>query len=323
MKLRGRPELPALAAVLVVWVIFALAAGIPFAGAQGATAFLHAAAPLGILAVPVALLMIAGEFDLSIGSVIGLCGMTTMLLVMQLAWPLWAALAASAVLAAFIGWINGWVVVRSGIPSFLVTLATLFIARGLSIALPRLITGRTQLGGLDTASGYSAIYPIFAAEPGGLRVSVLWWFVLALAGAWLLTRTRFGNWIFATGGAPDAARAMGVPTARVRKTLFVCTALAAWLVATMQVLRFNGADALRGEQMEFRAIVAVVIGGTLLTGGSGSVLGAAAGALVFGMVQQGIVMTGIDADWFQVVLGLILLIAVFINLAAQQRLMRA
>jgi simple sugar transport system permease protein len=285
-------------------------------------AFLHAAAPLGILAVPIALLMIAGEFDLSVGSVIGLSGMSIVLLTVHAGWPLWPALFVSAVIAAAIGLLNGWVVVRSEIPSFLVTLATLFIARGLSIALPRWLTGRTQLSGLDHVSGYDSAHALLASELAGLRISLLWWLLAVLIGAWVLDRTRFGNWIFATGGAPAAARALGIPTTRVRITLFVATALAAWLVAALQVVRFNGADSLRGEQMEFRAIVAVVIGGTLLTGGLGSVVGAAAGALVFGMVQQGIVLSGIDADWFQVMLGVILIVAVFINHAAQRRLMK-
>jgi simple sugar transport system permease protein len=100
---------------------------------------------------------------------------------------------------------------------------------------------------------------------------------------------------------------------RVKISLFVMSAAAGWLVAVLQVVRFTGADALRGEAQEFRAIVAAVIGGTLLSGGYGSIAGAALGALIFGMVQQGIVITGIDGDWFQVAVGAMLLIAVAVN----------
>ena len=318
---RFAPELPALAGLLLVWLTFALVAGAPFRGLQGATAYLNAAAPLGIIAVPVALLMIAGEFDLSVGSVIGLTGMTVLLLVTEAAWPLWPAIALSALVAVAIGLLNGLIVVKSRLPSFIVTLATLFIARGLTIGVTRLASGRTQLSGLERAPGYDSAHWWFGGELGaGLRVSIVWWLIAVIAGVWLLTRTRFGNWIYATGGAAAAARASGVPTDRVRILLFVATALAAWLVAVLQAVRFNGADALRGEAQEFRAIVAVVIGGTLLTGGAGSIVGAAAGALVFGMLQQGIVLSGLDADWFQVVLGVMLLVAVLANRAAQNRL---
>lgn len=315
MKSRAwTPELPALVGVLVVWVIFALSAGAPFRSADGTASYLNAAAPVGILAVAVTLLMIAGEFDLSIGSTIGLCSMTLMLLTAHYGWTLWAALPVTILVAASIGLLNGIVVVKSGLPSFLVTLATLFIARGLTIAITRLVTGRTQLGGLERVAGFEVAREFFGRDlAGGIRVSVLWWAVLVASGAWVLARTRFGNWTTAVGGAPGAARAMGVPVARVKLTLFVCTALAACLVAVLQTVRFTGADALRGEAQELRAIVAVVLGGTLLSGGHGSVLGAAAGALIFGMLQQGIVLTGASADWFQVLLGALLLVAVLVN----------
>jgi simple sugar transport system permease protein len=156
--------------------------------------------------------------------------------------------------------------------------------------------------------------------PGGIHVTVVWWLLLVVVGGWCLQRTRFGNWIFAVGGHSDAARNAGVPVPRVKVTLFIWTALAAALVAIIQAVRYDGADALRGESTEFRAIVAVVMGGTLLTGGFGSVLGAALGALIFGMVQQGIVLTGTDADWFQVLLGVLLLVAVLANHSVRKRL---
>jgi simple sugar transport system permease protein len=162
--------------------------------------------------------------------------------------------------------------------------------------------------------GYESARLLFASNPlGPFRVSILWWLGLAAAATWLLLRTRWGNWIYASGGGPEAARRMGVPVARVKIALFMTTALAAWLVAVIQAVRFTGADALRGEQQEFRAIIAAVIGGTLLSGGYGSAVGAVLGALVFGMVQQGIVITGVDGDWFQVFLGVMLVVAVLVN----------
>jgi simple sugar transport system permease protein len=310
----AHPELGAGAGVVLVWVLFAVAAGSAFTSVQGTAAVLNAAAPLGILAIAVALLMIGGEFDLSIGSIIGAASMTLLLLTRHFGWPLWPAIACTVILSVAIGLANGLLVVRTGLPSFLVTLGTLFIFRGLTIAVTRLFTRRTQLGGLDQVPGYESARVLFGSNPvGPFRVSIAWWLGCAAVATWVLLRTRYGNWILGAGGGADAARRMGVPVGRVKVGLFVTTALAACLVAILQAVRFTGADALRGEQQEFRAIIAAVIGGTLLTGGSGSAIGAVFGALIFGMVQQGIVITGVDADWFQVFLGVMLVAAVVFN----------
>ena len=318
LALVRRPELGAAAGALLTWAFFALVAGGPFLSLAGTAAYLNAAAPLGILAVAVALLMIAGEFDLSVGSLIGAASMLLMLLVTGAGWALWPAIAATAAFCVLVGLGNGWLVVRTGLPSFIVTLATLFILRGLAIATTRAATGRTQLGGLQDVRGYDSARLLFAADLGPFRASILWWLALAAVATWVLLRTRAGNWIFAAGGGAEAARNLGVPVPRVKVALFVTTALAACLVAVIQAVRFTGADALRGEGQEFRAIIAAVIGGTLLTGGHGSAVGAVFGALIFGMVRQGIVLTGVDADWFQVILGAMLLAAVLFNQAARR-----
>jgi simple sugar transport system permease protein len=305
---------------VAVWLVFAAIAGPPFRSLEGTAAVLNAAAPLGILAVAVTLLMIAGEFDLSVGSIMGVAGMTLMILTRHLEWPLWPALGVTMLLCLGIGFANGQLVVRTGLPSFIVTLGTLFALRGLTIAVSRGITRRTQLGGLDQVPGYDSAHVVFGSElVGPVQVSILWWLGLAALATWGLLRTRYGNWIFATGGGVEAARRMGVPTARVKISLFMFTALAAGLVAAIQTVRFTGADALRGEQQEFRAIIASVIGGTLLSGGYGSAVGAVLGALIFGMVQQGIVITGVDADWFQVFLGVMLVAAVIVNDVVRRR----
>jgi simple sugar transport system permease protein len=314
VKWLARPEASAVAGALLIWLLFAAIAGPPFRSLDGTAAALNAAAPLGILAVAVALLMIAGEFDLSVGSIIGAAGMSVMLLTRHFDWSLWPAIAVTVLLCLAIGLGNGYLVVRTGLPSFIVTLGTLFVFRGLTIAVTRRVSQRTQLGGLDEVAGYRTAQTLLGGDlVGPFQVSILWWLGLAALATWVLLRTRFGNWIFATGGAPEAARKLGVPVARVKILLFMLTALAACLVAVIQAVRFEGADALRGEQQEFRAIIAVVIGGTLLTGGYGSAIGAVLGALIFGMVQQGIVITGVDADWFQVFLGALLVAAVLVN----------
>lgn len=317
-RLISRPELGAAGGALFVWVFFALVAGDQgFLTLGGTATYLEVSAELGILAIAVALLMIGGEFDLSVGSIIGASGMLTTVLAVQYGWPLSAVLVAVLVFAVLVGCFNGYLVLRTGLPSFIITLASLFIFRGTTIGVTRLLTGRTQVGGLNQATGYEWAHTVFASDitifGTGFPVSILWWLGLAALGAWVLQRTPFGNWIYGVGGDAEAARNTGVPVRSVKLTLFILTAVAASLVGVIQAVSFSGADVLRGELREFFAIIVVVIGGTLLTGGYGTVIGAVFGALIFGMVRQGIVFTGIDADWFQVFLGGMLLIAVLVN----------
>jgi simple sugar transport system permease protein len=327
-RLLVRPEMGALAGAIAVWLFFAAIAGRNgFLSLAGAATYLQVAAELGILAVAVALLMIGGEFDLSVGSVLGAAGMIVSALAVQFNWNLWLAMAAAMVFALVIGFFNGWLVLRTGLPSFIVTLGTLYIIRGATIAATRLLTGRTQIGGLDKAAGFDSAKAVFASTVtiGGasFSISILWWLLVAGVGTWILLRTSFGNWIFGCGGNVQAARNVGVPVDRVKIALFMATAAAACLVALIQAVTFTGSDVLRGDGQEFYAIIAVVVGGTLLTGGYGSAIGALLGALIFGMVKQGIVFARVDADWFQVVLGVMLLIAVLVNRFVRDRALRA
>jgi len=320
----NRPELGSIAGAILVWIIFAILAGDSgFLTLKGTATYLEVAAELGILAVAVALLMIGGEFDLSIGSIVGAAGMTLTILSTQFGLPIWLSIIAALALALAIGYLNGLMVVRTGLPSFIITLGSLFIVRGATIGITRLLTGRTQLGGLDEVVGYSSAKAIFAADIsiGGVNfaASIFWWILLTVVGSYVLRQTQFGNWIFGVGGSKVAARMVGVPVNRVKIILFMTTAAAAWLLATIQAINFTGADVLRGTQSEFEAIIAAVIGGNLLTGGYGSVVGASFGALIFGMVRQGIVFAGVDADWFMVFMGVMLLLAVLANNFIRQR----
>lgn len=327
-RLLSRPEMGAIGGAIAVWIFFAVVAGDRgFLTLRGTASYLEVAAQLGIVAVAVALLMIGGEFDLSVGSIIGASGMILTILAVEYGWNIWAAILIALLFAAAIGFFNGYLVIKTRLPSFIVTLASLFIIRGATIGITRLITGRTQVGGLANAPGYESARAIFASNipiaGTPFSISILWWLLIAALATWVLLRTSFGNWIFGVGGDPNAARNVGVPVDRVKIILFMTTALAACLVAIIQAVKFTGSDVLRGEGQEFIAIIAVVIGGTLLTGGYGSAIGAIFGALIFGMVRQGIVFAGVDADWFNVFLGVMLLIAVLVNRFVRNRAMEA
>ena len=337
-RVMARPELGAVAGTVLVFIFFAfVAGGSGMFTALGVINFLEVSAQLGIIAVAACMLMIGGEFDLSIGSMIGAAGVIIAIPAVHLGWPLWLCILLAFAVACLVGYINGTIVIRTGLPSFIVTLAALFILRGATIGFTRLITGRTQVSGLGPLIEQDWLAPVFHGEVGyslfkwaagagiilarpdgepfvqGVPMSVIWWLVLTVICAWILLRTRVGNWIFASGGDPVAARNVGVPVARVKKGLFMFTACAATLYACVQVLDQGSADVLRGVLKEFEAIIAAVIGGTLLTGGYGSVIGASFGALIFGTVRQGIFYTGANTDWFKVFLGVMMLIAVLFN----------
>lgn len=316
-RLLTRPELGALSGAILVWIFFALVAPTGFLSLRGTASYLEVSSHLGIMAAAVALLMIGGEFDLSIGSVLGMCSALTAILATEFALPLYASALVALVLALGVGFVNGVMVVRTKLPSFIITLGSLFIIRGLTIGVTRLMTGRTQVGGLDEVAGYGVLYNLFGRDimimGVGFPVAILWWIAVTALATWVLLRTRVGNWIFAVGGAQAAARNMGVPVDRLKIGLFMTTAASAWLVAIIQLTVVKSADTLRGEGQEFIIIIAAVIGGNLLTGGYGSAIGAALGALIFGMVRQGIVFAGVDADWFFVFLGAMLIIAVLVN----------
>jgi simple sugar transport system permease protein len=310
----GRPEFGAVAGAILVFLFFVLVAGDRgFLSFRGAVSYLEVSAQLGVLAVAAALLMIGGEFDLSIGSMIGAAGMIMSIPVVVYGWPLWAAILLAFAFALLIGFLNGMLVNHTGLPSFIITLAALFILRGATVGFTRLITGRTQVSGLRDHMEGDPLAVLFRGEILGIPVSVYWWVLLATLASWLLLRTAFGNWIFGVGGDAEAARNTGVPVERVRILLFMGTATSATIFAALQVIDVGSADVLRGTQKEFEAIIAAVIGGCLLTGGYGSVIGAAFGALIFGMVQQGIFFTGWNTDWFKVFLGGMLLLAVLFN----------
>ena len=316
-RLMTRPELAAVAGAVLVFVFFAITAGDKgFLTFGGTMSYLQIAAQLGIVAVPVSLLMIAGEFDLSVGSMVGAAGMVIAISTTEYSLPLGAAVLLAVTVALLVGLFNGYIVIKTGLPSFIVTLGMLFALRGLTIGFARLLTGRTQIGLGDDAG---VLTPLFAGTVAGFPVSIIWWLALAALGSWVLQRTVFGNWIFGAGGDASAARNVGVPVNRVKILLFMCTALGAALLATIQVLDAGSADVLRGELLELQAIAAAVIGGVLLTGGYGSVIGALFGALIFGMVQQGIFFTGVSTDWFQVFVGVMLLVAVLFNNIIRKR----
>ncbi|WP_209624504.1 ABC transporter permease [Saccharothrix coeruleofusca] len=324
-RLVPRPEVGALLGALVVFAFFSVATE-RFLSPAGVATWLDDASTLGVVAVAVALLMIGGEFDLSAGVMTASTALVTAVLATRLGWNVWWALLASLLFALAVGALNGWLVVRTGLPSFIVTLGTFLALQGLNLGVTRLVTGTVQVSGMRAAPGYESAGFVFAStfSLGGTRfpVSVVWWLVATAVASVVLLRTRFGNWVFAVGGSAAVSRAVGVPVRRTKVVLFTATAGAAWLVGSINILRFTSVQANQGIGLEFQFIIAAVIGGCLLTGGFGSAVGAAVGALIFGMARQGIVYANWNSDWFQLFLGVMLLAAVLVNNALRRRVER-
>ncbi len=305
-----RPETGAFAAFLLTYLFFALATpGTGFVSLNGTAGWLNLAAELGIVAIPVGLLMISGEFDLSIGSTVGAASMILALGTNQFGAPTWPMIGLALAAGAMIGLANGLAVVKTKLPSFIVTLATNFIVIGATMGLSRLIANVTSASIFASDSAKLA----FASRLGQANISILWWVLVAYIGYRVLAKSSFGNWIYATGGNEDAARAAGVPVERVKIMLFVATGVCAALVGILQGIQWNSGNSTYGMGYVFQAPIVVVIGGVLLTGGYGSVLGIVLGTALFGVISSGIFYTGWNTDWIQLFLGLLLALAVLAN----------
>ena len=315
-RLLIRPELGAVVGAIVVFAFFASQSEV-FRSPAGIANWLDPAATLGIMAVAIALLMIGGEFDLSAGVLTGTTGLILVTLATRFELNVWLAMFVGLVVALAVGFLNGLIVTRTNLPSFIVTLGTFLMLQGVNLGVTKALTGTVQVSGLRRAEGYESARTLFAGtiQIGGtsFRVAILWWLLATALATWVLMRSRVGNWIFAVGGNEQAARAVGVPAARTKIALFMTTAVAAWLVGSIMALRYTSVQANIGIGQEFIYIIAAVIGGCLLTGGYGSAIGAAIGAVIFGMADKGIVFLGWNADWFKFFLGAMLLLATLAN----------
>ncbi|GAA3729368.1 ABC transporter permease [Plantactinospora mayteni] len=321
-RLISRPEVGSLIGAIVIFLLF-MAVAEPFRNVANVGTILYGASTIGIMAVPVALLMIGGEFDLSTGVAVTTSGLAASLFAWNFGLNVWVGVLLALALSLAVGAFNGWLLLKTGLPSFLVTLGTFFILQGVNLGVTRLLTGNVASSTISDMDGFDSAQKIFGSEvslgPVNLKVTVLYWIVLTGVAAYLLLRTQVGNWIFAVGGDAEAARAVGVPVRATKIGLFMAVGFCAWLSGMHLLFQFNTVQSGEGVGKEFIFIIAAVIGGCLLTGGYGSVVGASIGALIFGMTQLGITYAGWNPDWFRAFLGLMLLLATIVNLYVKRR----
>jgi simple sugar transport system permease protein len=337
-RVMRRPELGSLMGAAVVWALFAITDASPnhlWLNQAGLAAWTQQPAFFGILAVPVGLLMIGGEFDLSTGVMTGATAIVMALLVGKYHWDTWPAIVGTLVFASVIGLINGIFVVRTKLPSFIVTLATFFVLRGVSVGGVLLLNhGSTQVtvttanpAGLSSAkSVFGSSFFSSGALPSGYSTAIIWFVIVTIIGSWVLSRTTFGNWIFAAGGRGERGSQrrgsrrphQGAPVPEHRAGR-----------GSGGVISFTQSSSAVSEQgvgYEFFYIIAAVVGGCLLTGGYGSAIGAALGALgacIIGMAFEGVIYSGWDSSWDFAFLGAIRFLAVGVNTIIYRRALKA
>ena len=315
-RLAESPEMVALITLLLVFIFFAVSAP-NFLTAFALSNILTFASVFGIVVVGVAFLMISGEFDLSVGSNLAVAGFVFLLTLLAGVPPILAMLLA-LLISAVLGFVNGLVVVYSGIPSFIATLGTLLAYRGLA----------RWLGGGQATSFTPETRPVLFAvlndylapinqlfEPAGnFRMSSLWFIGAVVVMSIVLMRTRHGNATFATGGNPGAALAQGVNVTRLKLINFTLSGFFAGLAGVVLFAQRSSMNELLGEGLELTAVAAAVIGGVSLYGGTGTIIGAALGMVLLTMLEQGLVLMGVSNVIFQGIVGAIIIISVVTNI---------
>ncbi|MYR41874.1 ABC transporter permease [Streptomyces sp. SID5910] len=321
-KLLGRPELGSVVGAVAVFVFFVFFAD-SFLRASSLSTVLYAASTIGIMAVPVALLMIGGEFDLSAGVMVTSSALVSSMFSYQMTANVWVGVGVSLLVTLAIGAFNGFMLTRTRLPSFIITLGTFLMLTGMNLGFTKLIDGTVSTKSIDDMEGFPSARDVFASTITvggvGFKVTILWWLALVAVVSWILLRTRAGNWIFAVGGNKDAARAVGVPVTRTKVGLYMGVAFGAWISGQHLLFSYDVVQSGEGVGNELIYIIAAVIGGCLITGGYGSAAGSAVGALIFGMTSKGIVFAEWNPDWFKFFLGAMLLLATLLNAWVRKR----
>lgn len=321
-KLLGRPEVGALVGAIVLFIFFALVSS-TFTQPNALATILYGSSTIGIMAVGVSLLMIGGEFDLSTGVAVISSALTASMFSWYFSTNVWVGVALALVVSLAIGFINGWILMKTKLPSFIVTLATFLMLTGLNLGLTRLVGGSVSSPSISNMDGFASARAVFASSVTiagiDVKITVFIWIALVAVATWVLMRTRVGNWIFAVGGDENAARAVGVPVKATKIGLFMAVGFCGWVLGMHNLFAFDTVQSGEGVGNEFLYIIAAVIGGCLLTGGYGSAIGGAIGAFIFGMANKGIVYAQWNPDWFKFFLGLMLLLATIVNLIVKRR----
>jgi simple sugar transport system permease protein len=305
-----RPEAGTLLGLIVVYAIFAVLGGDKFAGTAGLSSWMNVAAEVGIIALPVGLLMMAGYLDISVGSIVPASSLTVALIANHYKLPIVIGIAGGLGIGVLIGYINGLLVTRTTVPSLIITIGTMFGTMGLALGLTVLIKGST---GVFLVADPTTKLLLGEALGGMFRVGIFWWLGIAALFYFLLHISPWGNGVFALGGDRESARNAGIPTQKLTIQLYMLSGLAAAFVGVIQIVANSNAQIAAGSVFIFNSIMCVAIGGVALTGGAGSVIGIVLGTIIFSVVTQGVFYSGMDTSMVSIVIGAMFLLAVLTN----------
>jgi simple sugar transport system permease protein len=296
----------AIAVIVVLGAIFQGMSGNFLTGSELAGIF-TVAAPLGITGAGVALLMISGEFDLSVGSMFAITPIVMGELIFKASWNIWPAFFVALLVPLTFGILHGLITTRAGIPSFIITLGSYFLLDGAAFV----VTSGYPIVDLQRSTLFSLLGGSFGSS--GFSAPMIWMVGITLCLAAVLNFTAFGNWSFAAGGRAGIGRALGVPIARVKTVNFCICALLAGFAGCTTFANVGSAAAGSGSTNNLLAIVAAVLGGTSLFGIEGSIIGTMFGAIILGMLETGLVLVGAPGDLYEAMIGAILIVAVLVN----------
>jgi len=304
------PETGSFIGFVVVYIFFAILGGAVFVGAPGWSSWLNIAAEVGIIALPVGLLMIAGEFDISVGSIVPASSMTVAMLSGHYDLPATVGIFGGLAVGVSIGFVNGLLVTRTTIPSLIVTIGVMFAVMGLTLGFAVLLKGSTSVSYVPHPTAKFLLGQFINYM---FSVAIFWWFAFVAFFYYILHISPLGNWIFAVGGDRESARNAGIPTSKVTIGLFMASGFCAAFVGVAQVMTYQQAQVAGGQSFIFNSIMCVVIGGVLLTGGAGSIIGILLGTMTFAVVNQGVFFAALDPNTGSIIVGALLLIAVVSN----------
>lgn len=310
-SLLRRPAAASILSLLGVLCFYVVFGGVDLEKLGGAASWVNYAARIGIVALPVGLLMVAGEIDISIGAMIPAGAMTTAIISGYYELPMIFGIIGALAVGVLVGLFNGILAVKTSVPSLIITLGTLVGMQGIVLAGSKLLTGSASVA-LQAPEWAKTLFGSLMFG-GSHQVIIVWWIILAIVFWFVLHKSIYGNWIFAIGGDRVSARNSGIPVDRMTILLFVMTSTAASFVGMCHATMFNSAQVSGGMNDIFNIIVSVVVGGVLLTGGFGSIVGVFVGTLTFAIVNKGIDFTAIDRNWANLIIGLMLLLAVGLN----------
>uniref|UniRef100_A0A7C1T6Y6 Xylose transport system permease protein XylH n=1 Tax=Agrobacterium albertimagni TaxID=147266 RepID=A0A7C1T6Y6_9HYPH len=309
-NLLRRPEMGAFLGMIFVAAFFTVFGGALFLSPQGIASWMNVAANLGIIAVPIGFLMIAGELDISIGAMVPASSMCIGVLSGYYGLPISVGIIVTLAFGVVVGFVNGLMVIRTAVPSLIITMGTLFSVAGLMLFLSVVLTKTTSVS-MIAPEWAKAIFGSYIGS--GFQVMVLWWLGLTALYFFFLHLSPWGNWVFALGGDKVSARNAGIPTDKLTVGLFVLSSVSAAFVGMSQTIMYGSAQVSTGQSFIFNSIISVVIGGVLLTGGFGSVIGIFFGTITFAIVNQGIFYTDFERNLSSLIIGVMLLIAVLMN----------